>query len=1858
MGTKDVARLAKEAPQHVENLKDPRYMKHIDFMSLEYTAANAIAYNALVKEMSSIKTSLAAPSVSVGNVVTGQSIDNTNPAAPAQDQTSHTQQPMTRPFDMSLLDQLNNLIEQENPRRIYVDDGELTTSKPKAQSMCESVGYTISRRLAKARGLDQTRTMIHIDGLLSKQKHSEHVKRSSAQDKEVTAIERLHYSTTRTDKDVLDKCKKVYRLDRDLLRGEIADVLERLGWTVCLCEFQADTCIAQRNRDIPVTERANFRVITNDSDFFVYEDIESVTIPVKGVLTTIFKKEFLEYLGLQSARQLLWAAMFTTNDYFKGGYGYGFLTNIKFVKDNSSLPWPTLSMFVTRDPFSQEPIELHDAFDLNRNKQELVENQVDMMRLFVKLYLDNIIPKIKESEKKRNKERRESHRQLVHLHTPEPEDFDHAISAFIRIEETVDDNPPKPPRTHERIKTILEDTLKRQVDLNLPAEKKVEPLPSNRGIYDAWTNVSLLRLETRRLEQQVVDLQHNVYNITGVARQEARANAVQLTLSRQKQLEDFMKASVDYARLFPRHPRFDFPKYCGVPGDFFSRSTVIGDQSLIAHAVVGRAPVTGDLDGQEPSQDEKVAFIVHEIKHTKEFMQGSLSPAIRHRAQMDLRTLLDLEEQIKKNHNVVTIAILNSKLTPRRTASADGDSSSPAQGTDPSQLPASSTAGDGQVPPTGHIDPVSLETDLKRNRRRLKDLQDGAGLLVHELWQRRDNELQLLITDQARIRKELGQFFPRGPPLQLAPCRASSPETAELEANIKPLLYLDDQPLFSTADVPSDASQGPSSTTKGKTPVRVPVGKPRQGTPATAKKQDQQLAGNAEASTSGRITNNATPNPYETRTDIGNLRNIYNNLYQLATNLCHEGDKLVAEEWHLRHSKFRFLAWRLDQVLQRIQQLNPTFSPLDPLDDFPIRQPLQRSVSTTSQRALKYKRIHKRIKEGITQRRKIEKEKKWRSSRYRPRFDIPRYVARTVVPTKNPNIPADDPALVAPPPESSPEDSKELAIEGSVTTTSTSKQGTEAGSSSTAKGTKKREPKSKSTTTTKTKKEQEKKPKRSVGLGRVFGQVAKPGSKPRGEPFQHKKVIQQSFALVTQNAGCARSCLSRALLSRVDEGTFAKEDIDLIALRMEDACAICNEARMRVFHAFQMQIVVSCEEYPWAPGSDYDGNPTFLLAPNEQFLRTLLDHTKGAMLLRHSYQWALNDKPMLGVDRSAENDFIRNMSSDMYRRLKSCYPPGLQKSNHGNLKLALAIQDLAENAWLTIAMHFKQLVVTLKDKIKKLGITGLPELIDPYEKKETTGGRMATGEAGHGATSREEQPQGQYQRDEEEVQEIDEEEELRKTKFGPDYIQMLWTYHQAIPEHHRPAFFPMVGFKDTFIRFEERALVDILWGYHQRDSSHCAPVEVSVRKLFETVMDAHAAAKQDPGFVLFELFYGDRELIAKSETFRLTNYGKSTCTMSHFGEYRRSTEAMTTFVNGAKMFWKELNTCIESGASVTSSMPRFRPNLDRWTRYILSNYVLFNGLEVHFLAYDSRRPVRRNIFVRDLTHISPTESKQFVNNFTGVDPGERVTASFCLLSPNPDPEVPKQGCDSIHKVQGKLKESKPLAVKGQSGRGSSSLVSANTPESGATGDTSQIPDKTVINLSITRKALFQQSFKYRQELEVLKQYRGPLQAGNVSFSLWVPKDFEWRKHLLPLGNDGDEQGTLTESPGVQELESMLLPNSYQSRTDIYAIVQTRQHLYPSLHTFYASMKLKKMAWELKKALKSERDKAASAVLKKCPQPTLFTYGKAKFRSKFNLSSPHDTFRMDFASKTGTMADPTTWLSLVGTGSIIDGDRNH
>ncbi|KAF9111827.1 hypothetical protein BGX30_007460, partial [Mortierella sp. GBA39] len=229
----------------------------------------------------------------------------------------------------NLMTQVQHLL-QGGPAQIFLgSNGALTTTRSENKGIDYGhIGEVIHDILMKK--VSQGRTTIHADGPRSVEKEHAHQKR----DRNLTA--RMGKLKKDYDEGKIKGTKRLYRRLKSVYRAppdaakQVLDALQTLGWTICCCPHQADCCIARCLKNAVKPE--DVRIITKDSDLFVYEVSTSITIPVGSQWKTFQKQDLMDRHQLPTPAHLLLLGILTTNDYTDGVPYYGLVSNADIVR--------------------------------------------------------------------------------------------------------------------------------------------------------------------------------------------------------------------------------------------------------------------------------------------------------------------------------------------------------------------------------------------------------------------------------------------------------------------------------------------------------------------------------------------------------------------------------------------------------------------------------------------------------------------------------------------------------------------------------------------------------------------------------------------------------------------------------------------------------------------------------------------------------------------------------------------------------------------------------------------------------------------------------------------------------------------------------------------------------------------------------------------------------------------------------------------------------------------------------------------------------------------------------------------------------------------------------------------------------------------------------------------------------------------------------------------------------------------------------------------------------------------------------------------------------------------------------------
>jgi hypothetical protein len=421
-------------------------------------------------------------------------------------------------------------------------------------------------------------------------------------------------------------------------------------------------------------------------------------------------------------------------------------------------------------------------------------------------------------------------------------------------------------------------------------------------------------------------------------------------------------------------------------------------------------------------------------------------------------------------------------------------------------------------------------------------------------------------------------------------------------------------------------------------------------------------------------------------------------------------------------------------------------------------------------------------------------------------------------------------------------------------------------------------------------------------------------------------------------------------------------------------------------------------------------------------------------------------------------------------------------------------------------------------------------------------------------------------------------EDDAKLSFEPGFIEKWWGHYMKLPPEVRPVFVSNAGYRDTFQAMSESTLLGILWGDGNSDDSH--PTKSIMERHVFSFDDAAEAAKKNYGHIMFNLFVGKRDDIRKDSTKHQTSFGKRTNTMETLSSKAPDLDgqSLKQYLTERFAFVKAWKAANASGSTISLSPPKF-PSCDIPSmRYALSNRLSTDGFQVHILGYDTRKPWDGN----KQSHYMPSLEKRLPDRRTilddigavedivvvGVDPGEKVSATFCML----DPKAPTQ----------------------------------------------------VSNLSIKRTSLYSPTLAYRNRLDDIK-CRKPATDENddVGSIYWTNPTTTCGTIELPSIKEVEQSLGDSSFTSLEHHHSNLehFARAFKVLTGFYSARTAKKLQWE---------KSKSMRAEKDLAVNGAIQMIPKVDGKQ--RPVLFVYGDGRFNTKTKLTTMHETFKYFFVMK--------------------------
>ncbi|KAF9946075.1 hypothetical protein BGZ65_010097 [Modicella reniformis] len=429
--------------------------------------------------------------------------------------------------------------------------------------------------------------------------------------------------------------------------------------------------------------------------------------------------------------------------------------------------------------------------------------------------------------------------------------------------------------------------------------------------------------------------------------------------------------------------------------------------------------------------------------------------------------------------------------------------------------------------------------------------------------------------------------------------------------------------------------------------------------------------------------------------------------------------------------------------------------------------------------------------------------------------------------------------------------------------------------------------------------------------------------------------------------------------------------------------------------------------------------------------------------------------------------------------------------------------------------------------------------------------------------------------------------------FNSGHIIHWWRHYARLPPEVRPVFVPTAGFRDTFQQMSERFLILLLWGQKNKEPASTKAIMESRICSYE---DAVKAENSNYGELMRKLFVGDKNAIRKAARKRQTSYGKRTSTMSRLSTESQafSAPSLQQYIDSKFAYIKAKKNALATGSEVSLSPPTL-PSSNPTAQYALSNQLFTDGIQVHVMAFDTRKPqvsANQRSLIPKLEERFPSRPS-IVNDLgsafedtivVGIDPGEKISAAFCMV----DPKTPTR----------------------------------------------------VSNLCVRRNALYSPALAYRTRLEDIKRRRVTVNAGDcVSPTMWTRPSSS--KNILASESFSESElggYDAVELPSINELQQSLGQLAFQSVEQHQEGLRQYAQVFEILQEFYASRSLKKLHWERVKAMRAEKDLAVHGAIRMVPRTegqsrqAIFVYGDGRFNTRTKLATMHETFKNYFVMK--------------------------
>lgn len=216
-------------------------------------------------------------------------------------------------------------------------------------------------------------TVVHIDGGRTVEKQDVHAQRDTDRASVLRICLELSVSNLAASRQGIPgkqvkQCWEKLKSGRPILQSDKVTIrrdLEKLGWQVCMCTGESDTCIARALQ----TDGTRY-MVSRDSDMFLHSSVGNMLRPFKNFFLSYNREDILTALGLKEVQMQL-LAIVSRSDFTQNVDGMGLKRNCEFIK--------TLPTNLTLDKMLQLYVTRVGQVDTTRSMSIFVDRQEQLL---------------------------------------------------------------------------------------------------------------------------------------------------------------------------------------------------------------------------------------------------------------------------------------------------------------------------------------------------------------------------------------------------------------------------------------------------------------------------------------------------------------------------------------------------------------------------------------------------------------------------------------------------------------------------------------------------------------------------------------------------------------------------------------------------------------------------------------------------------------------------------------------------------------------------------------------------------------------------------------------------------------------------------------------------------------------------------------------------------------------------------------------------------------------------------------------------------------------------------------------------------------------------------------------------------------------------------------------------------------------------------------------------------------------------------------------------------------------------------------------------------------------------------------